>query len=60
MNVKETLRYLGYKGNQPDGQTLELVEECWQELEESVVKRVYFQEFPLRSEEHTSELQSQR
>lgn len=52
MNVKETLRYLGYKGNQPDGQTLELVEECWQELEESVVKRVYFQEFPLSFSEN--------
>ena len=47
MNVKETLRYLGYKGEQADEQTLLLVEECWRELEGAAVKRCCFREYPL-------------
>lgn len=47
MNLKETLRYLGYKGNEPDRQTLALVEECWRELELQAAKRVLYREFPL-------------
>lgn len=47
MNLRETLRYLGYKGNEPDGQTLALVKECWQELESWAAKRVLYREFPL-------------
>ena len=33
MNLRETLRYLGYRGHKPDEQTLSLIEECWRELE---------------------------
>ncbi|MCI8517600.1 MAG: Vitamin B12 dependent methionine synthase activation subunit [Hungatella sp.] len=47
MNVKETLRYLGYKGCQADRQTLSLVEDCWQRLEETAVRRSCYQEYPL-------------
>lgn len=47
MNVKETFRYLGYKGEQADEQTLMLVEECWRELEGAAVKRCCFREYPL-------------
>lgn len=47
MNLKETLRYLGYKGGQADEQTLKMVQECWKELEDKVVKRTCFREFSL-------------
>lgn len=56
MNLKETLRYLGYKGNQADEQTLELARECWQELEQGAEKRACFQEFPLRVEGDTIDM----
>ena len=51
MNLKETLRYLGYKGNKADEQTLKLVRECWQELELKAEKRACFREFPLSFED---------
>ncbi len=47
MNLKETLRYLGYKGGEADGLTLKLAEDCWRELEQKTVKRTCFREFPL-------------
>lgn len=47
MNLEETFRYLGYKGNKADEQTLKLAEECWQELEQRAEKRSCHQEFPL-------------
>jgi len=47
MNLKETLRYLGYKRSNADEQTLRLVRECWQELEKKAEKRCCFREFPL-------------
>ena len=48
MNLKETLRYLGYKGQQGDEQTIGLIQECWQELEKTAVRRCCFREFPLK------------
>lgn len=47
INIRETLRYLGYGRNQADGQTLALVESCWAELEETAVRRCCFREYPL-------------
>ncbi len=47
MNIKETLRYLGYGRSQADEQTLHLAESCWRELEETAVKRCCFREYPL-------------
>ena len=47
MNLKETLRYLGYKGGEADRLTLKLAEDCWRELEQKTVKRTCFREFPL-------------
>lgn len=47
MNVEETLRYLGYGRDQGDLQTLKLVEECWQELEQTAARRSCFREYPL-------------
>lgn len=53
MNLRETLRYLGYKGNpaQADEQTVKLAGECWLELEEKAEKRACFREFPLTVQE---------
>ena len=39
MNLKETLRYLGYRGKEADEQTLKLIGECWEELEEKTQRR---------------------
>ena len=47
MNLRETLRYLGYRGHKPDEQTLSLIEECWRELEGAAVKKALYREFPL-------------
>ena len=47
MNLEETFRYLGYKGNMADEQTLKLAEECWQELEKRAEKRSCYKEFPI-------------
>ncbi|MCI8837542.1 MAG: Vitamin B12 dependent methionine synthase activation subunit [Hungatella sp.] len=47
MDMRETLRYLGYRGHGADDQTLELAEECWEELEQKAERRVCFKEFPL-------------
>ena len=47
MNLKETLRYLGYRGKEADEQTLKLIGECWEELEEKTQRRACFREFPL-------------
>lgn len=47
MNLKETLRYLGYKGSEADERTLALVESCWRELEQKAERRSCFREFPL-------------
>ena len=32
MDLKETLRYLGYRGKDGDEQTLRLIRESWEEL----------------------------
>lgn len=47
MNLKETLRYLGYKDQEADEQTLKLIGECWEELEQKAERRACFREFPL-------------
>lgn len=47
MNIRETLRYLGYKGQPADEQTLKLVTECWDLLEKTAVKRSCYREYPL-------------
>lgn len=47
MDMRETLRYLGYRGHGADDQTLKLVKECWQELEQKAERRACFREFPL-------------
>lgn len=48
MNVKETLRYLGYHGQEADSLVLALVEQCWQELERISSPKSVYQEYPLR------------
>ena len=47
MNVKETLRYLGYHGQEADAQVLALVEQCWRELEGAVSPRSVYREYAL-------------
>ena len=42
VDKRETLRYLGYRGQEPDAQTEKLIEEVTEELEqESLPKSVY-------------------
>lgn len=48
MNVKETLRYLGYHGQEADSQVLALIEQCWQELERAASPKSVYQGYPLR------------
>lgn len=48
MNVKETLRYLGYHGREADSQVLALVEQCWEELEHGASPKSIYREYPLR------------
>ncbi len=46
MGVKEeTLRYLGYQGRQPDGRTMELVEDAIRELEERNAPKSIYREY---------------
>ena len=47
MNIKETLRYLGYHGQEADSQVLALVEQCWKELEHAVSPKSIYREYPL-------------
>lgn len=47
MREQETLRYLGIHGKQADKQTLALVAECFQELEQAVSPRHIWREYPL-------------
>lgn len=47
MNLGETLRYLGYKGQTADCQILSLAETCWRELEEAADRRACWQEYGL-------------
>lgn len=47
MNVKETLRYLGYHGQEADSQVLALVEQCWKELEGAASPKSIYGEYPL-------------
>ncbi len=42
---KETLRYLGYRGNMPDAQTEKLIEEVMEELEKSSLPKSVYREF---------------
>ena len=48
MDLKETLRYLGYRGKDGDEQTLRLIRESWEELEQKAEKRACYREFPLK------------
>lgn len=48
INWKETLRYLGYRGQEGDGVVNALVTECWEELDRAVSPRFFWQEYPLR------------
>ncbi len=50
INVKETLRYLGYKGREADAAVMELVEACWAELETAAAVRSVYREYPLSVE----------
>lgn len=47
MNVKETLRYLGYHGQEADSQVMALVEQCYGELSRAAVPKSVYQEYPL-------------
>lgn len=47
MNVKETLRYLGYHGQEADSQVLALVEQCWKEMEGAASPKSIYREYPL-------------
>ena len=42
---KETLRYLGYKGQEPDRQTVEMIEEVIRELEEKSLPKSIYREY---------------
>ncbi len=48
--MKETLRYLGYRGREADEAVMELVRACWAELETAAVVRSVYREYPLRVE----------
>lgn len=48
MNIKETLRYLGYHGQEADSQVLALIEQCWRELKRAASPKSFYQEYPLR------------
>ena len=45
--IKEALRYLGYRGQEPDLATLRLVETCMEELEGQVQRRSLWERYPL-------------
>lgn len=44
---KEALRYLGYRGQEPDTATMELLESCGRELSAASDRRHLMREFPL-------------
>lgn len=43
--IKETLRYLGYRGQQPDERTMEMVEEVLRELKEKSRPKSIYREY---------------
>ncbi len=47
INVRETLRYLGYQGQPADGAVMELIRQCWEELERMASPRSIWREYPL-------------
>lgn len=47
MNLRETFRYLGYHGQEPDEAAKNLAVICWKELEQAATPRSFYREYPL-------------
>ena len=47
MNLRETFRYLGYHGQEPDEAAKNLAVICWKELEQAATSRSFYREYPL-------------
>ena len=47
VNRKEVLRYLGYRGQEPDGAVAAMVEQCMTQLWEAATPRHLYREYPL-------------
>lgn len=52
INYRETLRYLGYQGRPADETVLEMIRQCWEELERVVSARAFWREYPLKVKEN--------
>lgn len=47
MNLRDTFRYLGYHGQEPDEAAKNLAVICWKELEQAATPRSFYREYPL-------------
>lgn len=48
INQKETLRYLGYGRQEADGPVMDLIRECWEELQRAASPRHISRSYPLQ------------